>query len=284
MVDIGIYNAALMITAGQYADRRQGVHLRPLGRVDRVLDRLRADGRHRPRAVHHPRPVRARVLRHGAVLLHRPRHEPRRRLDCEPRGRRAAATPSRCCSPSSSARSASSRAASARSSPCRPPTSRLRSSTAAPPTRSPRRSVSVMPGGDCLFCAVVAGSEPGHVVLDEPDVVAFLDHRPVFKGHVLVVPRVHVVTLPELPADLLAPLFGAVAALLHRGGRRARRAGLVGRGEQRREPGRARTCTCTSCPAPRATVCAASSGPARSTTARPRWPSTPTRLRAALPP
>jgi histidine triad (HIT) family protein len=68
-----------------------------------------------------------------------------------------------------------------------------------------------MPGDDCLFCAVVAGSEPGHVVLDEPDVVAFLDHRPVFKGHVLVIPRLHVVTLPDLPAELLTPLFGAVS-------------------------------------------------------------------------
>ena len=68
-------------------------------------------------------------------------------------------------------------------------------------------------GGDCVFCAVVAGSEPSHVVLDEPDVVAFLDDRPVFKGHVLVIPRGHVVTLPELPADLLAPLFGAVAGV-----------------------------------------------------------------------
>ena len=48
-------------------------------------------------------------------------------------------------------------------------------------------------------------------MLDEPDVLAFLDHRPVFKGHVLVIPRVHVVTLPELPPELLGPLFGAVA-------------------------------------------------------------------------
>ena len=63
-----------------------------------------------------------------------------------------------------------------------------------------------MPGDGCLFCAVVAGSEPSHVVLDEPDVVAFLDHRPVFKGHVLVIPREHVVTLPDLPDALLAPL------------------------------------------------------------------------------
>ena len=64
---------------------------------------------------------------------------------------------------------------------------------------------------DCLFCAVAAGSEPSHVVLDEPDVLAFLDHRPVFKGHVLVIPRIHVVTLPDLPAELLAPVFGVVA-------------------------------------------------------------------------
>ena len=68
-----------------------------------------------------------------------------------------------------------------------------------------------MPAGGCVFCAVVAGSEPSHVVLDEPDLIAFLDYRPVFKGHVLVIPREHVVTLPELPAELLAPLFGAVA-------------------------------------------------------------------------
>ena len=68
-----------------------------------------------------------------------------------------------------------------------------------------------MAKGDCVFCAVVAGSEKSHVVLDEPDVIGFLDHRPVFKGHVLVIPRVHVVTLPDLPAELLAPLFGAVS-------------------------------------------------------------------------
>ena len=68
-----------------------------------------------------------------------------------------------------------------------------------------------MPGDGCVFCAVVAGSEPSHVVLDEPEVLGFLDYRPVFKGHVLVIPRVHVVTLPELPPDLLAPVFGAVA-------------------------------------------------------------------------
>lgn len=68
-----------------------------------------------------------------------------------------------------------------------------------------------MAAGDCLFCAIAAGSESSHVVLDEPDVIAFLDHRPVFKGHVLVIPRVHVVTLPDLPSALLQPLFEVVA-------------------------------------------------------------------------
>ena len=67
-----------------------------------------------------------------------------------------------------------------------------------------------MTGDDCLFCAIVAGTAPGHIVLDEPDVVGFLDIRPVFKGHVLVVPRAHIVTLPELPQPLLTDLFVAV--------------------------------------------------------------------------
>ena len=67
-----------------------------------------------------------------------------------------------------------------------------------------------MPGDDCLFCAIVAGNAAAHVVLDEPDVVAFLDIRPVFKGHVLVVPRAHIVTLPELPTPLLTAVFTVV--------------------------------------------------------------------------
>ncbi|GAA1142405.1 HIT family protein [Ornithinicoccus hortensis] len=50
----------------------------------------------------------------------------------------------------------------------------------------------------CTFCAIVAGEEAAHIVLSTEDVVAFLDRRPVFKGHVLVVPREHVVTLPDL--------------------------------------------------------------------------------------
>ncbi len=62
--------------------------------------------------------------------------------------------------------------------------------------------------GDCLFCGIIAGSVDAHIVLDEEHVVGFLDIRPVFKGHVLLVPRQHLVTLADLPEDLMVPLFG----------------------------------------------------------------------------
>jgi histidine triad (HIT) family protein len=54
----------------------------------------------------------------------------------------------------------------------------------------------------CLFCQIVAGEVPARVVLADDDFVGFLDTRPVFKGHTLLVPRTHVVTLPDLPATL----------------------------------------------------------------------------------
>jgi histidine triad (HIT) family protein len=63
---------------------------------------------------------------------------------------------------------------------------------------------------DCVFCAIVAGSVPAFKVIDSPDGVGFLDTRPVFKGHVLVVPRDHVVTLPDLPLADLPGYFALV--------------------------------------------------------------------------
>jgi histidine triad (HIT) family protein len=64
-----------------------------------------------------------------------------------------------------------------------------------------------------LFCEIVAGERPAHVVLDEDDVFAFLDVRPLFPGHTLLVPKVHYETLTDLPAELVAPLFGAAQRL-----------------------------------------------------------------------
>ncbi|MFU8849616.1 HIT family protein [Micromonospora sp. SL1-18] len=66
----------------------------------------------------------------------------------------------------------------------------------------------------CVFCGIVAGKVPAFVVADEPDGVAFLDTRPVFKGHVLVVPRTHVDTLDTLPAELLPGYFRLVQRLI----------------------------------------------------------------------
>ncbi len=63
---------------------------------------------------------------------------------------------------------------------------------------------------DCLFCEIIAGTRPAHIVLSDEIAVAFLDIRPVFKGHVLVATREHHVTLPDLPEDLTGPLFTRV--------------------------------------------------------------------------
>ena len=63
---------------------------------------------------------------------------------------------------------------------------------------------------DCVFCGIVAGTVPAFVVASDPVGMAFLDTRPVFPGHVLVVPRAHVVTLVDLPAASLAGYFGLV--------------------------------------------------------------------------
>jgi histidine triad (HIT) family protein len=60
---------------------------------------------------------------------------------------------------------------------------------------------------DCLFCRIAAGDEPAHVVYEDDDAVGFLDARPVFPGHVLLVPRRHVVTYLDLPRELIEPFF-----------------------------------------------------------------------------
>ncbi len=65
----------------------------------------------------------------------------------------------------------------------------------------------------CVFCSIVAGQTAAAHVAQTADAIAFLDRSPVFKGHVLIVPRCHVVTLADLPTDLLAPVFGLAQAV-----------------------------------------------------------------------
>jgi len=65
----------------------------------------------------------------------------------------------------------------------------------------------------CAFCEIVAGGRPAHIVHDGSVTLAFLDARPVFKGHTLLVPREHYETLADLPAALIEPLFTDAQAL-----------------------------------------------------------------------
>jgi histidine triad (HIT) family protein len=62
----------------------------------------------------------------------------------------------------------------------------------------------------CKFCQIIAGEIPAHFVLDTDDVVAFLDHRPLFPGHTLVLPRDHVATLADVEAERMGPFFRTV--------------------------------------------------------------------------
>ena len=63
---------------------------------------------------------------------------------------------------------------------------------------------------DCIFCKILKGEIPSCRVYEDEWAVAFMDIFPFAKGHVLVIPRVHVATLPDLPQDVLARLMVAV--------------------------------------------------------------------------
>jgi histidine triad (HIT) family protein len=66
---------------------------------------------------------------------------------------------------------------------------------------------------DCVFCSIVQGEVAAHLVLDDPIAVAFLDTRPLFPGHVLLVPRGHHRELHDLPTELVGPVFERVQRL-----------------------------------------------------------------------
>lgn len=65
----------------------------------------------------------------------------------------------------------------------------------------------------CVFCSIVAGESPAYVVFADDVAVGFLDVRPLFPGHVLVVPRPHVELLPDLPTEMVGPFFERVQAI-----------------------------------------------------------------------
>jgi histidine triad (HIT) family protein len=60
---------------------------------------------------------------------------------------------------------------------------------------------------DCAFCKIIGDASASGVVLNDDVSLAFLDHRPLLRGHCLLVPKLHVETLYDLPVPLIAPLF-----------------------------------------------------------------------------
>ena len=70
-----------------------------------------------------------------------------------------------------------------------------------------------MADDNCLFCRIVSGEVPATIVYEDSNAIAFLDHRPLFPGHTLLVPREHVETLVDLPQQLVGPFFEAARLL-----------------------------------------------------------------------
>lgn len=60
---------------------------------------------------------------------------------------------------------------------------------------------------ECLFCQIAAQRRAAAVVFEDDDSLVFLDHRPLFPGHCLLIPKTHVETLADLPLAQVGPLF-----------------------------------------------------------------------------
>jgi histidine triad (HIT) family protein len=70
-----------------------------------------------------------------------------------------------------------------------------------------------MPAAQCLFCQIAGRARSASIVMEDDLVLAFLDHRPLFAGHCLLITKAHVETLSDLPPGQLAPFFAAVQLL-----------------------------------------------------------------------
>lgn len=66
---------------------------------------------------------------------------------------------------------------------------------------------------DCIFCRIASGDLNAAIVFEDDSSLAFLDHRPLFPGHCLLVPKQHFETLSDLPAKLVGPYFESAQLL-----------------------------------------------------------------------
>jgi histidine triad (HIT) family protein len=65
----------------------------------------------------------------------------------------------------------------------------------------------------CLFCKISSGEVAARLVFEDEISLAFLDHRPLFPGHCLLIPKDHYETLADLPEVLIGPFFKNVQLL-----------------------------------------------------------------------
>ena len=127
------------------------------------------------------------------------------------------------------------------------------------------------PAAGCVFCRIAAGIVPAPVVFEDDSSLAFLDHRPVFPGHTLLIPKQHFETLADLPAALIQPFFSATQLLA-----RAIEAALAADGtfvaiNNKRQPERPTFACAHRARGARRTACEVSSGRANRTRPRRRW-------------
>lgn len=59
----------------------------------------------------------------------------------------------------------------------------------------------------CAFCAIISGEVKAEIIHETSHLISFLDHRPLFRGHTLLVPKLHVRLLSDLPADRVGEFF-----------------------------------------------------------------------------
>ena len=61
---------------------------------------------------------------------------------------------------------------------------------------------------ECVFCQIASGADPAFLVFEDEISIAFLDDRPLLPGHCLLIPKQHIETLADLPAEMVGPFFG----------------------------------------------------------------------------
>jgi len=60
---------------------------------------------------------------------------------------------------------------------------------------------------ECIFCRIVRGSQLSVKLFEDENMIAFMDFKPITKGHVLIIPKRHAELLTELDDNLAAEMI-----------------------------------------------------------------------------